>query len=995
MRPSRTFLFLLAIVVFLSLLSAFIDPEKWRDALFHAEGKAFAEEGNDSSVFSPAKKIHDTLTIPLVGTLPDTTESASYISSLKYWSGQAINDTVSQGGQFRILFYGDSQLEGDRMTSVMRSRLCSTQGGTGTGLFSPVMPVMYTYSFVVRSSSNWKRYTWLDFKHGLLPSNKFGPSLSLCRFTEPGVRSEKPVSAWVRVTSVPGADSAATVYDNLRILYNNLTDTVDITVYSGDIPVSKGKLSPATGVTEYRCHLSGKPDIRIEFTGRVSPDVYAMSIESNDGVVVDNIPLRGSAGLEFVMTNESNFKQSLSLLKPDLIILQFGLNVVRNVRSEYSYYEEGLVRQIEYLKKVSGNVPVLLMSVTDMAETKGDSIRYFTNIPSIRDAQKRAATRTGIVFWDAWIAMGGKGSAIEWARKTPSLVRSDLTHFSKAGADTIIVKMLADVFFPSDKKSLIDTLPLALASDSGSFLVQSHSESDADTASMHPTIIDNVKSRIEGFVSYKPDEPFIFTSPAFWIFLLIVLLGFSLVVKNKAMRNAWLFIMSLWFYYKAGGLFFILLIFTSIINYFAGLIIASSQKKQVRNLALTTSILTGIGLLGYFKYAAFFTTTVNSLFKTSFVVHDFLSAWSNTLTGTQFDVSTIILPVGISFFTFQALSYTIDIYRNKVAPVKSFIDFSFYVAFFPHLVAGPIVRASEFIPQMYNEYSLSRNEWGHALFLILQGLIKKMIISDFIAAGFIDRIFSNPELFSGFEGLLAVYGYGIQIYCDFSGYTDIAIGVALLMGFRLPVNFNSPYKSSSISDFWTRWHISLSRWLKDYLYIPLGGNRKGTLRTGFNLMFTMLVGGLWHGASLSFVVWGGLHGVGLVINKAWKWIFKNSHKGRLSEFAGIFITFHFVTFAWIFFRTSSLDQSLIMLSRIFTAFNPGSYMAVVVAYLPSLLLILTGYILHFVPSAVKESYRGVFIKMPLAFKIIALICVCIVIYKVGTEATQPFIYFRF
>jgi len=359
-------------------------------------------------------------------------------------------------------------------------------------------------------------------------------------------------------------------------------------------------------------------------------------------------------------------------------------------------------------------------------------------------------------------------------------------------------------------------------------------------------------------------------------------------------------------------------------------------------------------------------------------------------------VNTIVLPVGISFFTFQALSYSIDVYRGRMKPVENIVDFSFYLTYFPQLVAGPIVRASEFIPQMKGDYSVTRNEFGQGLFLILQGLIKKMLISDFISAGFIDRVFDAPSIYSGFENLVAVYGYGLQIYCDFSGYTDIAIGLAMLMGFKLPLNFNSPYKAVNVRDFWNRWHISLSRWLKDYLYIPLGGNRKGKIRTGFNLMITMLLGGLWHGAALRFVIWGGMHGMALILHRIWHRITgKSGGHTRIGRFAAILLTFNFVSFAWIFFRSSSLENAGVMLSQIFSSFSPGDYSIVLMAYLPVLVLIISGYILHFLPVSVKESYRGLFIRLPLAVKFIAVIFVAVILYKVGTDVLQPFIYFRF
>ena len=292
------------------------------------------------------------------------------------------------------------------------------------------------------------------------------------------------------------------------------------------------------------------------------------------------------------------------------------------------------------------------------------------------------------------------------------------------------------------------------------------------------------------------------------------------------LRNIYLFLISLFFYYKAGGLFLFILIFVTVIDYTCGFLIYKSEKTAARKFFVLLSIISNLGLLGYFKYTAFIISSINEFFGTNFRVYDLLSNFSNSYLGTSFDISYIILPVGISFFTFQSLSYTIDVYRRKMEPVRNIIDFGFYVSFFPHLVAGPIVRASVFIPQIYQEFRLSKHEFSHALYMISKGLIKKIIISNFIALNLVDRVFDAPSIYSGFENLLAIYGYGLQIYCDFSGYTDIAIGVALILGFRLPVNFNSPYKAVSITDFWKRWHISLSQWLRDYLYISIGRKQK-------------------------------------------------------------------------------------------------------------------------------------------------------------------------
>ncbi|MBI5010395.1 MAG: MBOAT family protein [Bacteroidia bacterium] len=488
----------------------------------------------------------------------------------------------------------------------------------------------------------------------------------------------------------------------------------------------------------------------------------------------------------------------------------------------------------------------------------------------------------------------------------------------------------------------------------------------------------------------------IFSTPAFWLFLMFVLAGYSLLYRRKFLRNLYLLLISLFFYYKSGGLFLILLLLVTLIDYTCGLLIHNSSTRFTRKLYILLSILSNLGILAYFKYTGFFVETANTIFGTDIQVHDYLASFSNNILGSTFDISNIVLPVGISFFTFQSLSYTFDVYRKRMEPVRNIIDFGFYVSFFPQLVAGPIVRASEFIPQLYSDFHLSKREFSHALFLILKGLIKKIIISDFIAVNFVDRVFDAPALYSGFENLMAVYGYGLQIYCDFSGYTDIAIGLGLVFGFRFPINFNSPYKATGITDFWKRWHISLSRWLKDYLYIPLGGNRKGRIRTNINLMLTMLLGGLWHGAALRFIIWGGLHGFGLVINRVWESLTGGRIlKGRVGNFLAILITFNFVSFCWIFFRAPDMDSVIIMLNQIALSFSPGSYLTVLPAYSSVFMLMIAGYFIHFLPENVKESYRGLFITFPLFAQLAVTMIVAILLFQMRTTDVMPFIYFRF
>ena len=396
--------------------------------------------------------------------------------------------------------------------------------------------------------------------------------------------------------------------------------------------------------------------------------------------------------------------------------------------------------------------------------------------------------------------------------------------------------------------------------------------------------------------AFNSESPLLFTQFYFWAFFAIVYAVFAIIMevgtqtkdnRLKAtngntrlhLRNIFLMAVSWFFYYKTSGLFLLILLFVTLSDWLiAKRIYANRKKGKKAQFWLALSIIIDLGILCYFKYAYFFTNVFNNIFGTEIAVFDLFAYICNGFSDNgRFMVDRIILPVGISFYIFQVISYTVDVYRGHVKPVKNVLDFGFYVSFFPQLVAGPIVRANEFIPQLYRPFRLSRRLLGLAIFWILNGLIKKIVLSDYLAVNLIDRVFENPLLFSGFENLFALFAYSLQVYADFSGYTDIAIGIAMLMGFYLPQNFDSPYKARNPQEFWRRWHMSLSRWLKSYLYIPLGGNRKilgkevtDKITAGnFNSFITMLLGGLWHGASWNFVIWGALNGAGMIIYKLW------------------------------------------------------------------------------------------------------------------------------
>ena len=564
---------------------------------------------------------------------------------------------------------------------------------------------------------------------------------------------------------------------------------------------------------------------------------------------------------------------------------------------------------------------------------------------------------------------------------------------------------------------------------------------------------------VEEFFVFNPKQPFIFTSPIFWVFFAIVLSVDAIVYKQRAIRHAFLFVASMFFYYKTTDLFFLLLLFTALWDFIIGKKIAITQHQGWRKFWLSASVIMNLSILFYFKYAYFFTDSFNSLMGTDHQVMNIGAHWSNSFFGTHFTVDKIVLPVGISFFTFQSISYTVEIYRGVLQPVKRFTDFAFFVSFFPQLVAGPIVRSTDFIPQLYKEYSLTRQEFGLAVFWILNGLVKKIFLSDYIAVNFIDRIFENPNSYTGFENLMAIYGYSLQVYADFSGYTDMAIGIAMLMGFYLTKNFDSPYKATSVADFWRRWHMSLSNWLKDYLYIPLGGNQKGSIgsfillgvfvgivallaksimvlivagativlilliayfvksfaqwcTTNLNLMLTMLIGGFWHGASWNFIIWGGLNGLGLVFYKLWNKIspWKDKSKWYFRMWA-IFLTFTFITLTRVWFRAGSnnswaeLDDThdigteflsaTTMLERIFMHMDFSIAPEVIAGYWKVFLVILLGMIIHWLPTAMKEKYRSTFSNLPIPAIAVACLVTIFFVYQVLSADLQPFIYFQF
>jgi alginate O-acetyltransferase complex protein AlgI len=501
---------------------------------------------------------------------------------------------------------------------------------------------------------------------------------------------------------------------------------------------------------------------------------------------------------------------------------------------------------------------------------------------------------------------------------------------------------------------------------------------------------------LENLFLYDPRRPLIFTNPHFWFFFGFVLLVYQFIYQRTHLRNTFLLLFSIFFYYKSSGFYFVMLLLTTGIDYLMGQLIDKAHSSTARRAYLSVSVILNLSILSYFKYSYFFSGLVNQVLGTSLTPLNVVAMASNQAFSTHFDIYQILLPVGISFYTFQSISYAVDIYRRQLRPVDNFLDFAFFVSFFPQLVAGPIVRAVDFIPQVHKPFALSKEEFNHALFLILKGLVKKIVISDYLSVNFVDRVFESPVNYTGFENLMAVYGYAIQIYCDFSGYTDMAIGVALLLGFRLTLNFNSPYSATSITDFWRRWHISLSSWLRDYLYISLGGNRKGRVRTYLNLMLTMVLGGLWHGAAARFILWGALHGVALAFHRLLTEITHSKQEPKgLVRFLGQLLTFHFISFCWIYFRAEDLTTAHQLMGQVVWQFHPELALEILSSYPEVFLLMATGYLIHWMRPSTKQLAEQALLQTPDLAKALIIALLIMGIYQARTAQLQPFIYFQF
>ncbi len=475
-----------------------------------------------------------------------------------------------------------------------------------------------------------------------------------------------------------------------------------------------------------------------------------------------------------------------------------------------------------------------------------------------------------------------------------------------------------------------------------------------------------------------------FNSTEYGLFLAAVFIAWWALSESKArgLRTWFLLGASYFFYSRWNASYLLLILAVTLLDFVSGLMIERSRSRGKPGVAKAWLVLAaggGLLALAVFKYFGFFTGSVSEALS-------WMGA-SWTEPAVRF-----VLPVGISFYTFQGLSYVIDVYRGHTAATRSLKDFALYISFFPQLVAGPIVRSDNLLPQFARGPDRDWEKIGSGLFQVLCGLFKKIVIADVLAEAYVDRAFSDPSRVGLPLAWLAMYGYALQIYCDFSGYTDIAIGSARILGLNIPVNFNRPYLAANLRDFWRRWHISLSTWLRDYLYISLGGNKKGRARMLLALMVTMTLGGLWHGAAWTFLIWGAYHGVLLAVTRLWqeKRGQDKDDAGKAAIFISRLVTFHLVCIGWIVFRCGSMEKAAVMVSKLAT----GPLTSVGTPGAKVLAVLIFGYFLHFSSPELKEKMKTAFTGLPPSAQG-AILALALALFSLLSSASSPFIYFQF
>lgn len=850
--------------------------------------------------------------------------------------------TANRRDTVRIIHYGDSLIWGDCYSKTVKHRLQKEFGDGGRGIVPPVETMATSLQdhinktpaggFRLHSIRHEFRYRGgfyvrpdMNRHYGFCGEGTYilSPRSEIRLAVPAGQERWNRIQVFLR-----SADSMPAETDKIRVNLDYGTGRTERTVM-----LQNGGL----GVAGFDIPSAEKIVINFEGLNRNYPSVDAINVETGRGVAYSTI-VRMGIHMSWMNSIPEENLAALRQINPDLVIFQFGINEAASLGAFPEFTEEILRSQMrEWLERIKKNLPetdILLIGPPERMQIRQGILGTMKETLAVRRIQREEAKRAGLSFFDTYEALGGEGHMA--AMVNTGLAMKDYTHFTMRGGDRA-----ADGF--------VDSLLNAYRNKSGK------------------PILDPGRGET---------KPILFNSPAYAYFLIIMLMAGLVLMRWPVARLAFFAMASYYFYatWKVWPLFCLLT--TTLTDYGMGLLIKRDRERGgTGTLYLVTSLVINLGILFVLKYFDFFSD---------------MAGKSLHALGYQATVPllNIMMPVGISFYTFQSLSYTIDVWRGKIEPEKNFFRYAQYVSMFTQLMAGPIVKAREFLPALRDKavhFTVAQGQFTAAIFLILCGLVKKTG-ADWLAGSIVDRVYSSPHMFLPLETLTAVYAYGVQIYGDFSGYTDIAIGSAMLLGFNLTENFRRPYASASVSEFWQRWHISLGSWLRDYLYISLGGNRKRVL---LNIFITMFLCGLWHGAAIPFIVWGLYHGLFMVLERI-TGLNENGKVHPAVRVVRVFFTVHIVLFGWIIFRSDSWSTFAGILNSLFR-FTPGAPNVGV------LLLAVMGlfYAMHFTPLSWKESMKNAWSRMPATLQGAAASAVMIFLYNVAITEVKPFIYFQF
>jgi D-alanyl-lipoteichoic acid acyltransferase DltB (MBOAT superfamily)/lysophospholipase L1-like esterase len=842
----------------------------------------------------------------------------------------------------RIVHYGDSLIWADCYARTMKRLLQKEFGDGGRGIVPPVETLATTLQDHVNKTQP-EGFELHALRHTFRQGGRFylKPEVNqMVGFTGESAFLRSPRSEiQMEVPAGSGKWKLVRVFVRMPGGTNRAMSECRVNLDYGSGIISKSLKLGADSTRIATFDIPPCEKININFDGSIGelPSVDAVDVETGSGIVYSTV-VRMGIHMSWMNAIPDRSLIPLKEIYPDLLIFQFGINEAASLGAFPEFTKDILRSQMrEWLAKIKRlllETDIILIGPPERLMTQQGVLAPMREARDVSQVQREEAARAGVAYFDTYESLGGEGQMLKMAGT--GLAMNDYTHFTIRGGD-----IAAEGFF----NALMDAY-------------RKKSE----------------RPRLDFSIEEK--TAILFNSPSYAYFLAAVIIITLLIGRRPAIRFAFLTAASYYFYstWKVWPL--ACLAATTLTDYSMALLIKRARDHNGRgSVFLGASLAVDLGILFALKYFDFFS--------------DLTGKAANAL-GYQASVPilNILLPVGISFYTFQSLSYTIDVWRGKIEPEKSFFTYALYVSMFTQLLAGPIVKAREFLPALKDKASHFVVTHGHvatAFFLILAGLVKKAG-ADWLAGSIVDRVYASPQMFMPLETLTAVYAYGLQIYGDFSGYSDIAIGSAMLLGFNLTANFRRPYASSSISEFWQRWHISLGSWLRDSLYISLGGNRKRVL---FNIGLTMFLCGLWHGAAVPFVLWGMYHGFFMILERICG---LNRLKAANPFFRGlrVFATLHLVLFGWIIFRSDSWGTFTGILHSLFQlkagAPNVGIVLVAVMAAF---------YGIHFTPIDWKERLKSAWAGLPATLQGLIATCVTLFLYNIGTAEVKPFIYFQF